>query len=99
MYLFRLQKSRFPFETTNPLGYVVVVVFQYIVFIYAMSILSCLTTFGIDAYMFAVSVTKDITIRLHAVNRCVISEEHQSTIFEHLSDFIQIHSRLKELSN
>lgn len=90
---------RFPFGTKNPFGYIVATVLQYIIVVYAFSVLSSLATLGIGAFLFAVLATKDIIQSMKSIDKSAMSEKRQSKTFKRFSDFILIHSTVKQFSN
>lgn len=80
------------------MGYIAAVALQYIIFVYAFSAASCTTTLGIGAFLFAISAIKDIIKILKSIDKSAKCEEQQSKSFKRLSDFIHIHSTVKQFS-
>lgn len=71
--------KRFPFETNNPLGYLIVVILEYIICGYEFFIVACTLALGIGAFWLAISVTKEIQRILCLIDEKIHANENQST--------------------
>lgn len=61
-------------------------------------IVSCIATLGIGGFIFALAICEDIKIDLSSIQKSGKRAENKSKIVEQLSQFIQYHSEMKQLS-
>lgn len=59
---------RLPFDSNNPVGYLIAVIIAYVLVGCAYFIIACTLGLGIGAYWFAISSTKEIKHTLHLIN-------------------------------
>lgn len=92
-------KKRFPFDTNNPIGYLIAVILEYIIIDYECFIIACTLSFGIGACWFGASTTKEIQSILHSINDKTQTIECPTNELKILfSEFIDTHSAIKQLS-
>lgn len=91
--------SRFPFNWKNPIGYIFVVIFEYIISTYAYVVVFGAVFFGIGCCVFVVAIiTKNIKNDLKFINENATSDPNQLITFKLIKSFIQNHSILEKFS-
>lgn len=92
--------KRFPFDTTNPIGYSVAVLLEYGMCAYELFIVACTLSLGIGAFWFAISATTQFQHYLPMINdKASTGVNGQSHEFKILfSAFIDSHGVVKQLS-
>lgn len=83
-------RLRFPFDWENPIGYGIAVMIEFIITTYICFIMGILISFGIEAILLGITLTKHIRNLLHEFNKGVKSEQ--------LINYVEFHSALKQLS-
>lgn len=58
----------------------------------------CILSIGLGAYTFITALIEDIKINLNAINEETKIEANRLQMIEHFSDYIEIHSRAKQLT-
>lgn len=89
---------RTPFDWRNPIGYLVAVTMQYVMIMYLLSTVGCALVFAIASYLFSIAMSKSIKLNLCSINRKAGDEIHRMRLMEQLVEFIEYHSRVKQLS-
>ena len=59
---------RFPFDWMNPVGYLIPMVLQYVQVTYEFSLIACLVSFALGAFLYAICFVKDVKISLNLLN-------------------------------
>lgn len=95
LYMFIL---RLPFDWRNPFGFSIAFAIQYATLLYATKIGVCALTLGIGSYILAIASSKCIKGSLFAIGRSIKAESDRSCILDQLIEFIDFHSRVKQLS-
>lgn len=96
---FFLLLTRFPFDTNKPMGYLIAVIFEYIVFGYEYFLDACTLALGIGAYWFVIALIKEIQHILQSINEKAQANLNQSEVLMVLfTEFIDIHEIVKQLS-
>lgn len=90
--------SRFPFNWRNLIVYLVVVILQYVILTQFFVLGAGLVFAGVGSFLFAVTATKDLKKNLRSFNKCAILAKNRSRILSQLSDSVELHSALKQLS-
>ena len=72
---------------------------QYVEVIYNFTLVACLISLGVGAFLFAVSAAKDAKKNLKTINQNAKNKGQRSQILKKLADYIQFHSDEKKLSN
>lgn len=93
-----LQLSRLPFNSNCPAGYVVAIIFQWILCICADLILTIVDTIGIATYLFVTAITKDIKCILKAIQGHSKNRTECKHIYKKFIEFVNLHAALKQLS-
>lgn len=95
-----LFQKRFPFDTNNPVGYLIAVFLQYIMLGYQNFTIAATVGLSIGGYWFAVSVTNELQRMLRAINdKTRAKKENQlSEMKTLLSEFVDTHVAIKQLS-
>lgn len=91
---------RFPFDSYNPIGYLITIILEYIIYGYELFVIACTVTIGIGAFLFAMSVAEEIQSILHSINAEIqanenISSDELKTLF---IEYIDVHANVKQLS-
>lgn len=94
-----LKFSRYPFDLKHPIGYLIDVTIQYIIFLCVFVMTSCLLSMGLGVYFLFISFVEDIiNNNLATINRSVETQENPIYIFEQFTEFIEFHSNVKQFS-
>lgn len=97
-YFSNFNHIRFPFDTKNLIGYLVAIFIQYILLFNVMVSLKCLAIFGIGTCFMLFPLTKDIKNDLKAINRNARHKKKRLKTIDQLTQFVQFHSKLMQLS-
>lgn len=90
---------RVPFDWKNPLGYSVVITFQYILTAHCLTLVFCDISFGIGCYLLLNSIIQDyVKIDLKLINKDAASNRNHSLAVKRVASFIETHSFLKKFS-
>lgn len=89
---------RFPFDWRNPIGYLVALTLQYTANVRFFKLVACLVATGLGAFSFELSMTTHVKTDLKLINESAKMKENRLSTLKRLSEFIEFHSRLKELS-
>lgn len=85
---------RLPIDWRSPLGYLVVMASVQIEVFYMMLIAACVIALGVGAYLYVVASCKCIKGSLFAIGR----SGNRNNFFDQFNEFIQFHTRVKQLS-
>lgn len=96
---FSRNNSRFPFDTQQPIGYVLAVILQFFMLRYILLFSASLLSMVVGFFFMTISLTKDIENELRLINDCAKIKNHRSKAMKQLCKFIEFHSTLKQLSN
>lgn len=89
--------QRFPFDWRSPLGYLAIMTIQYIMQMYAHKIVACVLVIAAGFYLYSVTAIKSMKISLSSIQRK--SHDKNERLREELFEFLEFHSRMKQLSN
>lgn len=92
---------RFPFDWTHPALYLVSISGQFIWSIYAFNYVGCFLFLALGAFLFAISVTKDLKNLLLSIKKMANRSQSlnlDGRMYRKLSIFIRTHANLKQLS-
>ena len=98
-YFFSIQRT--PFDSKNPIGFIIAITFQYITIAYGLHVIACVLSLGIGAFMFAMASTEEIKFALNTFNKVVndqITPDNRLFILQQFAVFIHAHSIVKQLS-
>lgn len=91
--------KRFPFDWHNPIGYLIAVTVEYVIFGYECFIIACVLSFGIGAIWLIISVTKEIRHTLHSINDVGQENKIKSNELKRLfSEYFHTYAAIKQLS-
>lgn len=93
------KRKRYPFNTKNPLGFIVAIVIEYVFVVNLMIIPKCFYTTGITALPMLFSLASDIKSDLNAIQQSLSYKRKRSKMGKPLSQFIQFYSDARQLSN
>lgn len=89
--------SRFPFDTKNPIGYVIAVIVQYICQKLLLMFGATLICFGIGIFLFTMALVNDVKSSLMNVQRSANTRNHRAALM-HFSNFFQYYSDARRLN-
>lgn len=89
---------RLPFDWRNPIGYLVVITLQYTANVYFFPFAACLVAYALGILLHVLSVATDIKTDLKMINENAKIKQNRLMTLERLFEFIEFHSKLKELS-
>lgn len=98
IFLLYVRILRLPFDCDNLLQYLAVVMLEYVVTRYTFVVVAAGASFGVGAYLFAVSISDDIKSILKSMNNDAKSKRNSSKALKHISNYIQVQAVLKQLS-
>lgn len=87
---------RFPFDTKNPIGYLIAVTFEYMQITYEFFLLANLLSLAIGSFSYAMSINKDIKCVLFSMNAYATNKENQfQTTLIKFAEFVEEQSATK----
>ena len=90
---------RFPFDTKNPIGYLIAVILEYIIFVYAYFIIACTLSLAMGAFWFAISGTEEFQRFSTIINAKAQANLNQiMKIKTSFTEFFEAHGIVKQLS-
>lgn len=90
--------SRSPFDLKHPLGYLLGVATQYIIFLITFLMTACAVSMGFGVYLLFMAMCEDINNNLDTLNRLLNTQKNPARISKQFSDLIHLHSNVKQLS-
>lgn len=93
-----LRNRRLPFDSKNPIGFVIALSLEVGTFYYLFNLLGFCITLEIGAFMFMLAATEDIQQNLHSINEYTGSKRRHQQLSKQLINFIDYHSTMKQLS-
>lgn len=94
-----LPNERFPFDSSNLMGYVIAFALEYIILSYEYLIIATTLGLGIGAFWFAKAATKEFQRILHVFNEKAQAKKSRSNVLKiSLLEFIYTHGIVKQLS-
>lgn len=91
-------KLRFPFDWKNPFGYSIATITEFWGIAYALKLTAILHSIGLGMFLISIAEIKDIKNQLRQINKWAKAEENPIRILTKLTELIQYHSDVKELS-
>lgn len=93
-FLFRL-----PHNWENPISYLVVVTYQYVLAVQCFTFIFCHFSFAIACGLFLIAIiTKNVKNNLKSIDESAGADRNRSETVKLIADFIETHSFLKQLS-
>lgn len=90
--------QRFPFETTTPIPYLFAMMVQYILVSNVMVTITCLALFGVGTCLMLFPLANDVKCSLRAIKHNAKLKRNRSKSVTQLSQFVEFHSKLIQLS-
>lgn len=90
-------RSRYPFATKNPLGFLVAATIQYIMLLNVWFFVACLISTGIGCFFFVLTMVDDAKVCLRSINKSAKAVAIPSILLKKYLRFIQLHSNTKQL--
>lgn len=90
--------SRFPFSTSNPVGYGLAVIEQYIAIRYVYLFLGTMLSMEVGSFFLVIGLAKDSEYDLKLMDACAKGKMKRFNAMKHLCNFIKFHLNAKELS-
>lgn len=63
------------------------------------SLVACLISLGVGAFLFEIAAAKDGRNNLREINKSAKTHKNQQKILSQLGDYFKLHSNMKQLSN
>lgn len=95
---FKIIVSRIPFDWKTPFGYVIAVAIQFFIVVKTLQCDGCLLSIALAGFTWAMSIGRDLKRILSSINENLMNQQPRYQIQKQLIEFIDLHSRLKELS-
>lgn len=92
------KNSRFPFDCENLPEYLIAVMIQYAMTRYTFVVVAAGAALATGGFLLAISIIEEIKIILKSVNKEAKLKKNNFNVLIRISDFIRIHSTLKQLS-
>lgn len=83
----------------SPIGYFFTMIWQFIVALAVLLILSYLVPIALGAFSFALTFAKDFKGDLHAINEMANTKQHNGDILKRTNEFIRSYSNVSQLSS
>lgn len=80
----------------DPIGYKVAFILQSQLMVYQMFNVACILSIGFGAYLFIMTLTEDLKMRIAAINECGKNQASELDALEKVTEFIQLHSDTKQ---
>lgn len=91
--------QRFPFDSKDPVGYLIAVILEYIMYGYDCFIIACTLALGVGAFWFAACACKEIQHILNLINAKAHAKKHRNDELKvFFEEFINTHLTVKQLS-
>lgn len=97
--MFVLWHNSFPFDTNNPIGYVVACSLECLLLWCSMHFTLAMISFAFGSFLSALTMIKDIKRSLHSINKRAKSKQcDQLKVTKELADTMDLWSKTKQLS-
>lgn len=93
-----LLHERLPFKWRNPVGFLIAIVMEYAILLYALIVTASILSMAIASFLYAVALSRDIKGSLFAFNLNAQAKVDQPILLDQLTEFIEVHSSAKQLS-
>lgn len=90
--------ERFPFDWRNPLGFFIAISIQYTVATHLLAICACVMNLAVGSFLYAIGLCDFIKGYLLSINQNARARADPSILLEQLTEFLEMHSSLKQLS-
>lgn len=99
LYIFLQINPRFPFDTKNPIGYLIAVFMEYIFDLSILVSAKCLAIYLFGTFFMLFPLVNDIKYCLKTINYNARHKKERPKISNQFFQFVQYHSKLKQLSH
>lgn len=82
----------------KPFGYIIAFAVQYTAMWYVHCNIACMISLAFGSFLVSMSVIKNIKNNIYSINKNVKSKENRLQTFKKISNFIDFHATLKQLS-
>lgn len=89
---------RFPFDSKQPMGYVIAFTLQVLLAMCLFTITAACIAVGFGTFLLTISVTKDIKDDFILINKIAKIKKKHAPALKRLTELIQYHSDAKQLS-
>lgn len=98
---------RFPFDWMNPIGYIVPMILQYILISCELSLIACIISTGLGAFLYTICIVKDLISILNSINndwkeskenKSNITSKHLRMMSKQFRSFVEFHGIVKRFS-
>lgn len=90
--------KRFPFDTKNPIGYLIATILQLVAMSHQACYIACFLALALGAFLFSSTLMEDVTGEINAINDDLRTKKSECHILQKFSALIQLHSDAKQLS-
>ena len=91
--------KRFPFDWKSPVRFLIAIGIHYVMLLYAIMIGACVLALAIGSYLYIIALNKCMKESLNVINQTTHDKINRIGIGKRLSEFIELHSNVKELSD
>lgn len=96
--LFVFHFQRYPFDSKTPTGFLVAYFLESIVASHVVIIVTVLTSFGVNTYIFSIAMTNYLKGFLRHISKDAKIEKNRLATAKEFTDFIEFQSEAKQLS-
>lgn len=90
--------ERFPFDWKSPFEYLMAMAIQIIATTYSFTIAACILSLSVGFTLFLFAMSKVAKISVICINQKAGDKTARKRILEQLIEFLEFHSRMKQLS-
>lgn len=91
--------QRFPFDVSNPIGYSMAVIHEYIICGYEFYVITCVLPLALAVFWYTISITKELHRILKSIDASAQDKvTHSSELKTLFSEFIDTYASIKQLS-
>lgn len=90
--------QRYPFDSKTIIGFFVAFIMQSTVLWYVFTVVTVLVSFGINSFIFGISITTHLKIVLHHINANAKNKKNRLSAINELNNFIELQSEGNQLS-
>lgn len=95
---FRSSATRFPFDTSHPVGFVTASIIEYLMCLNLVFFVMCIMINATGPSLTLISITADLKRCLRALDKYAKLKENQCKMIRKFNEFIQFQSNAKRLS-
>lgn len=95
---FAVETKSYPFDWENPIGFLIVIIWQFAATFLLLRFLACLLLLALASLLFAFSITKDWKNDLRTLDAMAKTKRSETDMFEQLTEFVRSHSNIEQLN-